>query len=240
MVDTNMFGTETGTVALHDFDWTSQLPAFEPLTDNLFDRLSPFPLSTFNTEDEISADELRILQMCYFDSVYFSFPFINQDRFFAESSANSLGVKALGYALALAGCANSSTHVAKKAKSYTLTRDYCERCERDGQIKDINLLQALVLLGRFEAMEGKIEGSWMSLGRAAIVSKLMKLHHMDEDRENSGPGPSITTDPVLAEEHRRTFWALYILQCYLRTRTGWPCTGEKNEVCRQRLIYSCQ
>jgi hypothetical protein len=229
-VDLNMFGTEMGTIALPDLDWSSQLPAFEPLTDNLFDRLSPLPMPIFNPEDGIPADELRTLQMCYFDSVYFSFPFINQDRFLAESQANSPGMKALAYALALAGCGNSPTHIDKKAKCYALAREYCESCERDANFKDINLLQALVLLGRFEALEGKLEGSWMTLGRAAILSRLMGLSQMDDESETAGARSSKSVEPVLAEEHRRTFWALYIMQSYLRTRTGWPCTGDKNEV----------
>lgn len=117
---------------------------------------------------------------------------------------------------------------------YNLARNYAERCEREDYLNDLNFLQALLFIGRFEAMSRKLERSWLTLGRAAMLCRLLRLHRMDEAGYGQGmqngetQGGSLlglphTEDPVLLEERRRTFWGLYILQSYVRTRTGWQC-----------------
>ncbi|KAF4336885.1 hypothetical protein FBEOM_9265 [Fusarium beomiforme] len=205
------------------FDWTSQVSTFEPLEEFLLNRLSPVPLPQSETEDNLSPSELSILHSYYFDSIYFSFPFLYRARFDAESSGTNRGsaIMALIYAVALAGCTHCSAHHDKKSTCYRLSRDYAEQCEREGQLNDLNLLEALLFIGRFEAMEGKLDKSWMTLGRAAMLSKLMELHQLDDDTGRS-QHPH-TTDQVLLEERRRTLWALYILQSYVKTRTERGC-----------------
>jgi hypothetical protein len=92
----------------------------------------------------------------------------------------------------------------------------------------------LLLIGRFEAMSRKLERSWLTLGRAAMLCRLLRLHQMDAVRHDQGiqngkndtgilSGLPYTEDVALLEERRRTFWALYILQSYVKTRTGWDC-----------------
>ncbi|RKK69513.1 hypothetical protein BFJ69_g12683 [Fusarium oxysporum] len=216
------------------FDWCNQLTALEPLDNILLTRLSPRSLAHSGTEEEISHAELNALHKYYFESIYFSFPFLNQDRFAAESMGGSLAISALIYAVALAGCAHSSTSQNKESACYILARNYAEKCERDGQLNELNLLQALLFIGRYEAMAGKLERSWMTLGRAVMLSRLLELPYMDKRNEgdgfqdsqrHDGSGLSLpeTTDQVLLEERRRTFWALYILLSYVKTRTGWQC-----------------
>ncbi|EXM34319.1 hypothetical protein FOTG_01184 [Fusarium oxysporum f. sp. vasinfectum 25433] len=216
------------------FDWCNQLTALEPLDNILLTRLSPRSLAHSGTEEEISHAELNALHKYYFESIYFSFPFLNQDRFVAESMGGGLAISALIYAVALAGCAHSSTSQNKESACYILARNYAEKCERDGQLNELNLLQALLFIGRYEAMAGKLERSWMTLGRAVMLSRLLELPYMDKRNEgdgfqdsqrHDGSGLSLpeTTDQVLLEERRRTFWALYILLSYVKTRTGWQC-----------------
>ncbi|EXM08786.1 hypothetical protein FOIG_01846 [Fusarium odoratissimum NRRL 54006] len=216
------------------FDWCNQLTALEPLDNILLTRLSPRSLAHSGTEEEISHAELNALHKYYFESIYFSFPFLNQDRFAAESMGGGLAISALIYAVALAGCAHSSTSQNKESACYILARNYAEKCERDGQLNELNLLQALLFIGRYEAMAGKLERSWMTLGRAVMLSRLLELPYMDKRNEgdgfqdsqrHDGSGLSLpeTTDQVLLEERRRTFWALYILLSYVKTRTGWQC-----------------
>ncbi|WYZ36518.1 hypothetical protein EsH8_II_000024 [Colletotrichum jinshuiense] len=217
-----------------ELDWTNEaLIALEPLDDLLLNRPSPQPLSYSNPEEDISPTELGTLHTCYFESVYFSFPFLNRDRFVAESAGGGgPAVSALVYSVALAGCTHSPKYLSKQSSCYNLARNYAERCERDGNLNDINFLQALLFIGRFEAMDRKLEKSWLTLGRAAMLCRLLKLVQMDHfddidgtpdtgHRDESCLDPS--DDPVLLEERRRTFWGLYILQSYLKTRTGWPC-----------------
>ncbi|PCD32682.1 hypothetical protein AU210_008926 [Fusarium oxysporum f. sp. radicis-cucumerinum] len=216
------------------FDWCNQLTALEPLDNILLTRLSPRSLAHSGTEEEISHAELNALHKYYFESIYFSFPFLNQDRFATESMGGGLAISALIYAVALAGCAHSSTSQNKESACYILARNYAEKCERDGQLNELNLLQALLFIGRYEAMAGKLERSWMTLGRAVMLSRLLELPYMDKRNEgdgfqdsqrHDGSGLSLpeTTDQVLLEERRRTFWALYILLSYVKTRTGWQC-----------------
>ncbi|WQF87799.1 hypothetical protein CDEST_12813 [Colletotrichum destructivum] len=219
------------------FDWTNQPPlsALEPLDNLLLNRLSPQSLSHSDPEEDISPAELSALHNHYFESIYFSFPFLNRDRFLEESAgASSPAVSALVYAVALAGCAHSPKHPNRQATCYSLARNYAEKCERDGGLNDLNFLQALLFIGRFEAMDRKLERSWLTLGRAAMLCRLLRLPQMDQVDEGAGfqddagqSGPPMclprTDDPVLLEERRRTFWGLYILQSYVKTRTGWEC-----------------
>nr|ART35003.1 putative Zn2Cys6 DNA-binding transcription factor [Fusarium aywerte] len=227
MLDIDLFNAEADTnMAL---DWNPFLTVLEPLDNLLPNRISPSSLPQNGTEEDISAAELNAMHNCYFESIYFSFPFLNRDRFIAESTGSGPAINALVYAVALAGGAHSSCQYNKVCICYTLARNYAERCEREGQLDDLNFLQALLFIGRFEAMDGKVERSWMTLGRAAMLSRLLRLPQMDRVEEATGrqDGSGLnmveTTDPVLLEERRRTFWALYILQSYITTRTGWQC-----------------
>ncbi|EXL44496.1 hypothetical protein FOCG_13471 [Fusarium oxysporum f. sp. radicis-lycopersici 26381] len=232
MLDIDLFNP--GADSNMAFDWCNQLTALEPLDNILLTRLSPRSLAHSGTEEEISHAELNALHKYYFESIYFSFPFLNQDRFATESMGGGLAISALIYAVALAGCAHSSTSQNKESACYILARNYAEKCERDDQLNELNLLQALLFIGRYEAMAGKLERSWMTLGRAVMLSRLLELPYMDKRNEgdgfqdsqrHDGSGLSLpeTTDQVLLEERRRTFWALYILLSYVKTRTGWQC-----------------
>ncbi|GJD04910.1 tat pathway signal sequence [Colletotrichum higginsianum] len=171
------------------FDWTNQPPlsALEPLDNLLLNRLSPQSLSHSDPDEDISPAELSALHNHYFESIYFSFPFLNRDRFLEESAgASSPAVSALIYAVALAGCAHSPKHPNRQATCYSLARNYAEKCERDGGLNDLNFLQALLFIGRFEAMDRKLERSWLTLGRAAMLCRLLRLPQMDQVDEGDG------------------------------------------------------
>ncbi|KAF4990934.1 hypothetical protein FGRMN_8172 [Fusarium graminum] len=225
-LDIDLFTAESGSNM--EFDWPGHLHSLEPLDSLLLNRLSPRSLTASGTEEEISGSELSILHSYYFESIYFSFPFLNQDRFFAEPR-DAFGISALIYAVALAGCAHSPGQQNKQSICYKLARNYAEGCEREDQMKDLNLFQALLFIGRFEALNGKLERSWMTLGRAVMLAKLMGLQQMDQtdadlaNQDDSNLNPSDVTNQVLLEERRRSFWALYILLSYVKTRTGWQC-----------------
>ncbi|KAF5581809.1 hypothetical protein FPCIR_9917 [Fusarium pseudocircinatum] len=232
MLDVDLFNP--GADSNMAFDWCNQLTDLEPLDNTLLTRLSPPSLVHSGTEEKMSDAELKALHRYYFESIYFSFPFLNQDRFATESMGDGLAISALIYAVALAGCAHSSTFQSKESACYVIARNYAEKCERDGQLNELNLLQALLFIGRYEAMAGKLERSWMTLGRAVMLSRLLGMPYMDKRNEgdgfqdsesHGGSGLNLpeTTDQVLLEERRRTFWALYILLSYVKTRTGWQC-----------------
>ena len=67
-----------------------------------------------------------------------------------------------------------------------------------------------------------------------MLCRLLKLHRMDEvshdqsmesgeSQNNSVFSLPHTEDSVLLEERRRTFWGLYILESYVKTRSGLQC-----------------
>jgi len=235
LLDTDLFTSLAEGAESHmTFPWANQpLMALEPLDNLLLNQPQSLPQS--GSEEDLSSTDLSLLHNHYFDSVYFSFPFLNKDRFTAESAGGgSPAVSALIYAVALAGCAHSPNDPYRQSTCYNLARNYAERCEREDYLTDLNFLQALLLIGRFEAMSRKLERSWLTLGRAAMLCRLLRLHRMDEAGDDLGmyngeaSGGSLlslphTEDLVLLEERRRTFWGLYILQSYVRTRTGWQC-----------------
>jgi hypothetical protein len=225
--DIDLFNVEADSNML--FDWPDELTPLESIGNHPLNCLSPKSSTHSKAEQEISTTELSILHKHYFESTYYSFPFLNQNRFIAESRGDDSGIKALIYAVALAGCAHSSAEQNKQSTCYILARKYAEECEITDHMKNLNFLQALLFIGRFEAMDGKLERSWMTLGRATMVSKLMGLQQMDgPDNSNAGSqddsGSNLPeTDQALLEELRRSFWALYILLSYVKTRTGWRC-----------------
>jgi len=217
------------------FDWMNQpLTTLEPMDDLLLNL--PQKAIQSGPEEDLSPADMRLLHDRYFESVYYSFPFVNRDRFLVESTVSGgPAVKALVYAVALAGCCRTTPEDSERQSiCYRLARDYAERCEREDYMSDLNFLQALLLIGRFEAMSRKLERSWLTLGRAAMLCRLLRLHRMDEvshdQSTESGESQNSslfslphTEDLVLLEERRRTFWALYILESYVKTRSGLQC-----------------
>jgi len=234
--DVDLFSSFAEDMESHmTFDWMNQpLAALEPMDDLLLSQ--PQRVSQSGPEEDISPTDLSSLHNRYFTSAYYSFPFINKDRFMAESTVrDGPSVNALVYGVALAGCSHTTPEDSKRQSTcYNLARDYAEICEREDYMSDLNFLQALLLIGRFEAMSRKLERSWLTLGRAAMLCRLLRLHRMDEvshdQSTESGESQNSslfslphTEDPVLLEERRRTFWGLYILESYVKTRSGLQC-----------------
>jgi len=217
------------------FDWMNQpLAALEPMDDLLLNQ--PQEASQSTSKEDMSTTDRSSLHDRYFQFVHYSFPFINRDRFMIESTmSGGPAANVLVYAVALAGCSHTTPEDSQRQLTcYSLARDWAETCEREDCISDLNFLQALLLIGRFEAMSRKLERSWLTLGRAAMLCRLLRLHRMDEvshDRSTesgeSQIGPLFSLphaeDPALLEERRRTFWALYILESYVKTRSGLQC-----------------
>ncbi|KAI8950705.1 hypothetical protein F4801DRAFT_548073 [Xylaria longipes] len=190
----------------------------------------------FSVQDtEVALRYLTTLHRNYFDIVYFSLPFLTEGRFTAElaSSPSSPLVLALSYAVALVGCTVSLQHAHLLDAYYATARNYAEQCEREvdeGGATNLNLFQALLFIIRFEITDRRLTRAWMTLGRAVRLSKLLGLHRMDSSDTNEySPVPDLhlslpaTQDFLLLEERRRSFWFLYILESYMRTRTGVDC-----------------
>ncbi|KAI1132337.1 hypothetical protein F5Y10DRAFT_261322 [Nemania abortiva] len=218
-------------------DWVSMampIPLLESTASPTMTTPASHATSFGVQETEVASRHLTTFHRNYFDIVYFSLPFLTEGRFTAELASNpsSPSVLALSYAVALVGCTVSLKHTHLLDAYYSTARNYAEQCEREvdeGGAANLNLFQALLFIIRFEITDRRLTRAWMTLGRAVRLSKLLGLHRMDSDANEYSPGPDLhlslpaTKDVLLLEERRRSFWFLYILESYVRTRTGVDC-----------------
>ncbi|RSM11311.1 hypothetical protein CDV31_006864 [Fusarium ambrosium] len=178
--------------------------------------------------------EWAVLHRLFFEFVYHSLPILYQDRFFEEMGMQPRPrpLLALGYAVALVSAAISPPHQHLQKGYYTMTRKLLEKCEMEGdgeEFASLNIFQALLFLLRYEIMASRITRAWMTLGRAIRLASVLNLQKMDTEDRVGGTVPGLhvelppTEDPVLLEERRRSFWCLFILETYVKTRSGMPC-----------------
>ncbi|KAI1853878.1 hypothetical protein JX265_012563 [Neoarthrinium moseri] len=205
------------------FDWTtSQVSAADwsnpqlPESRDIWTRTSQAPsrstlpqtLSSMWQDEDISAADLDMLHRNYFNVIYHSFPFLNKARFEAQLAGEQV------------------SHAALSLKN---NLEWCERHPENGSLANLDAFQALLCILRYEATDLKLDRAWITLGRAVQLSKMLRLHQMDRGVLRDVLGQNLesdlppTEDPVLLEERRRSFWALYILESYVRTRTGMKC-----------------
>ncbi|KAH7253399.1 fungal-specific transcription factor domain-containing protein [Fusarium solani] len=178
--------------------------------------------------------EWAVLHHLFFEFVYHSLPILYQDRFLEEIAMqpHPRPLLALGYAVALVSAAISSPHQHLQKAYYAMTRKLLEECEMEGdgaEFANLNIFQALLFLLRYEIMASQITRAWMTLGRAIRLASVLNLQKMDARDLAGGIVPGLhvelpqTEDSVLLEERRRSFWCLFILETYVKTRSGMPC-----------------
>ncbi|KAL2672457.1 hypothetical protein Neosp_013168 [[Neocosmospora] mangrovei] len=177
--------------------------------------------------------EWTVLHRLFFEFVYHSLPILYQDRFFEEMAMqpHPRPLLALGYAVALVSAAISPPHQHLQKSYYALTRKLLEECEMEGdgaEFANLNIFQALLFLLRYDIMSSQITRAWMTLGRAIRLASVLNLQNMDTRDRVGGTVPGLhvelppTEDLVLLEERRRSFWCLFILETYVKTRSGMP------------------
>lgn len=189
--------------------------------------------------DGIGEAELAVLHASYFDIIHPTMPFLREDRFRSELSnePNRLTVICLSYAVALMGSAMSPAHRQLQSICYKLARKYVELCEQEDEeeLVSLNIFQSLILIVRYELTHPRLVKAWMTIGRAVRLSKMLGLHCMDGPPNGNRNGIRLSQAPlrhqVDIEERRRSFWTLYILEIYVRTRTGAPCELGDASVC---------
>ncbi|RSL40629.1 hypothetical protein CEP54_016065 [Fusarium duplospermum] len=178
--------------------------------------------------------EWAVLHRLFFEFVYHSLPILHQDRFFEEMATQPRPrpLLALGYAVALVSAAISPPNQHLQKEYYAMTRKLLEECEMEGdgeEFASLHIFQALLFLLRYEIMASQITRAWMTLGRAIRLASVLNLQKMDTQVCIGGTVPGLhvelppTEDPVLLEERRRSFWCLFILETYVKTRSGMPC-----------------
>lgn len=191
----------------------------------------------------------------YFDVLDPVFPMVHRRRFAEELNQTPGFVPAQALSLAMAGLGSlareppfeeqhfdspsSTTTIPIPADSfYTQARgllDMCEREDNGAGLRSIDTLQACVLLGFYELQRPNLARTWMTLGRAIRLAKLMGLEQTDLDFNafealgeadpRSGMCRSLrvclprSNCPFNAEEKRRTFWQMYVLDAFASMKT---------------------
>ena len=160
-------------------------------------------------------------------------PILSKPRFLAEMTKgpSSSPMRSLSYGVALVGSTLSPKHADLQRTCYSKAREHVELCERneDGaELASLNVFQALLFIIRYELTSKQLTRAWMTLGRAITLAKMLNLQQMD----STSVGGVVTWDPEIQlppmeelaslEEMRRSFWALYIFDCYASIRTRRP------------------
>jgi hypothetical protein len=160
-------------------------------------------------------------------------PIIHHSRFYAElqNSPDSTHLQALSSAMATVGtlAAGTGADITNAAEAcYTQSRTLLELCQRQEDaavLSNINTLQACVLLCFYELKHPNFPRAWMSLGRATQMAKMMGLQRTDAGQVSPGGAHTGSVTPLPpcldaaeAEERRRTFWQLDILDAFAGMR----------------------
>ncbi|KAL2192755.1 fungal-specific transcription factor domain-containing protein, partial [Corynascus similis CBS 632.67] len=206
-----------------------QLPSqFDPMS------LETFSSTSNQTQPELSSGLLHGLYDRYFDLFHPILPMISRTRFEADLESaetpqvSSLGVHALSWAMATLGSSSIPELRGHVDRCYEQCRVLLELAERQdtGESLDLNSLQALILLTLYESKQPKFARSWMTLGRAIRLAKMMGLDQgascLSAIRAPTHVGPSLPppATPSEAEERRRTYWALFVLDAISTMQTN--------------------
>ena len=137
----------------------------------------------------------------------------------------SIQVRALSYAIGALGAFSVPElrcHVERCYQQSRILLDLCERQDTGEALTSINTVQACTLLTLYELKQPNFGRAWMSLGRAIRLGKMMGLDQADGHSgmaarwfPSTQPIPPLS--PAEAEERRRTFWVLYILDAFAST-----------------------
>lgn len=160
-------------------------------------------------------------------------PILDKQRFLAELTKGPLSspIRSLSYGVALVGSSLLPEYRHLQRTCYSKARSFvelCERSEHGAELASLDVFQTLLFIIRYELTSKQLTRAWMTLGRAITLAKMMNLQHMDTatsggvvtwDPEIQMPQLS---DPTSQEEMRRSFWALYIFDCYASIRTRRP------------------
>ncbi|KAK7427998.1 hypothetical protein QQZ08_005429 [Neonectria magnoliae] len=204
-VGTDVFRTGQGPA--HPFPSSFFLDAdfFTPLGENALARCPQPPLH------QMAASHLGVdpVPTCaaYFSSVHTWLPITSRKRLMYELSTDPPDDAYLMLlVLCMKICTPGDETQPKESSSYKLAKSLCSTAEIEGYVS-IRLVQSLVLLAVYEYCHAIHPAAFLTISRAARLGILMGL----QDRKNS---PQLFKPPetwTLREEHRRTWWAIFVL-----------------------------
>ncbi|KAL8366731.1 hypothetical protein RB595_010542 [Gaeumannomyces hyphopodioides] len=166
----------------------------------------------------------------FFDIFHPTLPIINRARLEVELAQTppSLGVEALSNVIAALGACTVPEYGGRGGRAeshYERARsllDECEREESGASLASINTLQTCTFLTLYELKQPSFARSWLTLGRAIRLGKMMGLDQPDDGHSQRSVAASWGLPHATgeAEERRRTFWALYLLDGFSSLRSN--------------------
>ena len=167
-------------------------------------------------------------------------PIINQNRFFRilQQTPRSHQVSALSHAVAMAGASLSDDFSHLESMCYYSAWHHIEQAERQKDGSDflnLELLQALLLVIRFEFTETDCALAFITQGRAIRLAKLLCLDMIDTDqmplsRDTMRRPLKAPDNAEEVEERRRTFWVAFNMDFFTAALTNTLPALENNEV----------
>ncbi|KAL2016074.1 hypothetical protein VTK56DRAFT_4281 [Thermocarpiscus australiensis] len=192
------------------------------------------PSSSSHNLPGLSSSLLHGLHDRYFDLFHPILPMISRERFEADlaeasQASSSIGVHALSWAMATLGSSSIPELRGYVDRCYERCRALLELCERQDTgecLTSLSSLQALVLLTLYEFKQSNFARPWMTLGRAIRLAKMMGLDQgaccLSAAVGATQYGPSLPppASAADAEERRRTYWVLFVLDCLSTMQTN--------------------
>lgn len=167
---------------------------------------------------------------CYFQTVHRSFPMIDQAKFLSRAREEQIDSKFLGlrYAMWAHAAALSSAYSGMSECFYENAREHMEHAELKSPSSSTSIvtLQINILLALYELEKAYFMRAWASVGRAIWLSQMLQLHELDA-KDVSRRKPAFETfladtdESDALEERRKTFWAVYTLNCFIGIGVGW-------------------
>ncbi|KAM7219430.1 hypothetical protein V8F06_005164 [Rhypophila decipiens] len=184
-------------------------------------------VSTDETVNNITAEDLGALHRVFFDHFATAMPILCEDRFHRElrESPNELALNSVSYTISLLAILISEQHRHLEPTCYTLARRYIDACEIEAEsntLSGIRFLQSILFLTRYELGRRNYTRASMLMGRAQRLGKMLMLDELDKDGNETvlvstgivgtmhGKLPP-AQDIAEVEERRRCMWALYVL-----------------------------
>lgn len=171
----------------------------------------------------------------YFDRAHNFCPILNKRHYFdrarqASMDNNMTAFSGLRYTMWTVAASTSSQFQHVQDELYANARRILDSLEMDPSMDDyirVEHLQACTLLFIYELMHVNYRQGWMSAGKLFRSAILQKLHTVD-GRDELSANSSLTGTEI--EERRRTFWMLFVIDCFVSLMDQLPLTFNQHIV----------
>ncbi|KAK4233570.1 fungal-specific transcription factor domain-containing protein [Achaetomium macrosporum] len=199
-------------------------PATGPLVDlGLFEQAPSFEL-------------MDALTAVYFQAIHPGAPMLHQARYTGSLRLppHMRAPMCLQYIVMASAAAVSPPYRHLSEPFYQRARVYAEADELKGQgevYTTVAHVQAWLLISAYEChVYAVFTRASTSHCRAVRIAQMLKLHQLDNQQHDLGLGLPPPSDPIEAEERRRTWWVVFMADRFLTTTTGWPSLVDERRI----------